>query len=190
VHTHRRETIIGTGSANGTGARESGSGSTDVERGAREKDALRLWVALARCYQTMTRMVSSRVIAHGLTIPQFGILEALHHLGPLSLGELADKLLVTGGNITYVMDRLEEQGLVYRQRSDLDRRVIEARLTDEGHALIEHVLPDHADHVRELVSHLAPDEQRALRELLKQLGKGVSARAPASGGIELGARDG
>jgi MarR family transcriptional regulator, 2-MHQ and catechol-resistance regulon repressor len=77
------------------------------------------------------------VLEYGLTIPQFGIMEALYHLGPLSLGELADKLLVSGGNVTYVMDRLEEQGLVYRQRSDLDRRVIEARLTDEGRALID-----------------------------------------------------
>ncbi len=117
------------------------------------------------------------MLEYGLTIPQFGILEALYHLGPLSLGELADKLLVTGGNITYVMDRLEEQGLVYRQRSDLDRRVIEARLTDAGRELIERVFPDHACYVRELVSHLDPDEQQQLRALLKRLGKGVAARA-------------
>jgi MarR family transcriptional regulator, 2-MHQ and catechol-resistance regulon repressor len=190
VHYQRREIIIGTGSPNGSGPRESGSGPADAERGAREEEALRLWIALARSYQTMTRLVSSRVVAHGLTLPQFGILEALHLLGPLSLGELAEKLLVTGGNITYVMDRLEEQGLVYRQRSDLDRRVIEARLTDEGSALIEHVYPDHADHVRELMSHLDPDEQRNLRDLLKRLGKGVSAPPLTPGEIVLGAGDG
>jgi MarR family transcriptional regulator, 2-MHQ and catechol-resistance regulon repressor len=125
------------------------------------------------------------VLEYGLTIPQFGIMEALYHLGPLSLGELADKLLVSGGNVTYVMDRLEEQGLVYRQRSDLDRRVIEARLTDEGRALIDRVFPDHACFIRGLVDHLEPEEQRELRDLLKRLGKGIQARtAPARAAAE------
>ena len=76
--------------------------------GEDEERALRLWIALARCYSTMSREISTRVTEYGLTTPQFGVLEALHHLGPLPLGELADKLLVTGGNITYVMDRLAE----------------------------------------------------------------------------------
>jgi len=71
--------------------------------------------------------VGSRISEYGLTTPQFGVLEALHHLGSLSLGDLADKLLVTGGNITYVMDRLEERGLVERDRSTEDRRVVHSR---------------------------------------------------------------
>lgn len=124
------------------------------------------------------------MLESGLTIPQFGILEALYHLGPLSLGELAEKLLVTGGNVTYVMDRLEEQGLVYRQRSDLDRRVVEARLTGEGRALIERTFPDHARFLGRMVEHLDPTEQQELRELLKRLGKGLAARTPELMGRE------
>ncbi len=114
-----------------------------------------------------------RVGEYGLTVPQFGILEALHHLGPLSLGELADKLLVTGGNITYVMDRLEAQGLVERRRSEEDRRVVEAHLTPEGRKRIASVFPGHAAFIREVVSPLGEEEQRKLRELLKRLGKGI-----------------
>jgi MarR family transcriptional regulator, 2-MHQ and catechol-resistance regulon repressor len=114
-----------------------------------------------------------RVGEYGLTVPQFGILEALHHLGPLSLGELADKLLVTGGNITYVMDRLEAQGLVERRRSEEDRRVVEAHLTPEGRERIASVFPGHAAFIREVVSPLAHEEQRELRKLLKRLGKGI-----------------
>jgi MarR family 2-MHQ and catechol resistance regulon transcriptional repressor len=130
-------------------------------------------------------VVSARVVERGLTIPQFGILEALYHLGPLSLGELAEKLLVTGGNVTYVMDRLEEQGLVFRQRSELDRRVIEARLTSEGEALVRTLFPEHAAYIRDLMGHLEPGEMDRLRTLLKKLGKGVAARGrsldPADG---------
>jgi MarR family transcriptional regulator, 2-MHQ and catechol-resistance regulon repressor len=116
--------------------------------GVEEEEALRLWIALARCYQTFAREVGVRVGEYGLTVPQFGILEALHHLGPLSLGELADKLLVTGGNITYVMDRLEAQGLVERRRSEEDRRVVEAHLTPEGRERIASVFPGHAAFIR------------------------------------------
>ena len=147
-----------------------------------EEEALRLWIALARSYQTFAREVGIRVSDYGLTVPQFGILEALYHLGPLSLGELADKLLVTGGNITYVMDRLEKQGLVGRHRSETDRRVVEARLTPEGRAKIASVFPGHASFIQELVSPLDPEERRQLRELLKRLGKGIARTDVKEGG--------
>lgn len=139
-----------------------------------EEEALRLWIALARCYVSFARAVDCRVQDYGLTSPQFGVLEALHHLGPLSLGELADKLLVTGGNVTYVMDRLEERGLVYRERSGEDRRVVEAHLTEEGRAMIADVFPGHATFVASLVDALDPDERARLRALLKKLGKSVA----------------
>lgn len=135
--------------------------------------ALRLWIALARCYSTYSRAVACKVAQYGLTTPQFGVLEALYHLGPLSLGELADKLLVTGGNVTYVMDRLEDQGLVYRERSPQDRRVIQAKLTQEGRDAIAEVFPGHGAYIEKLSGHLDADEQDTLRELLKKLGVAV-----------------
>lgn len=143
--------------------------------GEEEERALRLWIALARCYATFSRVVSGKVAEYGLTTPQFGILEALHHVGPLSLGDLADKLLVTGGNVTYVMDRLEEQGLVVRERSAPDRRIVQAKLTPQGRALVGGVFHAHADFIRELAGRLEPAEQEELRRLLKKLGKGLAA---------------
>jgi MarR family 2-MHQ and catechol resistance regulon transcriptional repressor len=140
---------------------------------AEQERALRLWIALARCYSTFSRAISSKVHDYGLTTPQFGILEALYHLGPLSLGDLASKLLVTGGNVTYVMDRLEEQGLVYRERSPDDRRIIQAKLTVKGHAVMADVFPGHGAFVEELCRALDPEEQESLRALLKKLGHGI-----------------
>jgi len=137
--------------------------------------ALGLWVALARCYSTYTKAVAAKVAEYDLTVPQFGALEALYHLGPLSLGDLADKLLVTGGNVTFVMDRLEAQGLVARYRSESDRRVVVARLTEEGRNLVARVFPEHAAYIEWLCRHLQPVEQAELRRLLKQLGKGIAA---------------
>ena len=135
--------------------------------------ALRLWIALARCYTSYSKSVAGKVQEYGLTTPQFGIIEALYHLGPLSLGQLADKLLVTGGNVTYVMDRLEAQGLVLRERSPQDRRIIQAKLTPEGRKLISDVFPGHGQFIEDLANHLEVDEQEALRSLLKKLGRSI-----------------
>lgn len=140
-----------------------------------EGTALSLWIALARCYATYAKAVAAKVQGYGLTTPQFGTLEALYHLGPLSLGELADKLLVTGGNVTYVMDRLEDQGLVYRYRRPDDRRVIQAKLTPEGRALVADAFPEHVDYIAHLSRHLSTEEQQQMRDLLKQLGRGIAA---------------
>lgn len=136
--------------------------------------ALRLWIALARCYATFSRAVSCKIGEYGLTAPQFGVLEALYHLGPLALGELAGKLLVTGGNVTYVMDRLEDQGLVRRERSPQDRRVIQAKLTEKGYDLMAEVFPGHGAFIEELASHLDAAEQDVLKGLLKKLGVGIA----------------
>ena len=139
-----------------------------------EDRSLRLWIALARAHATVTRSVSAKIAEYGLTLAQFGVLEALLHLGPLPLGELADKLLVTGGNVTYVMDRLEKQGLVERCRSEEDRRVITAVLTTEGRDLVQGVFPGHATFIADLMGALSVEEQEQARELLKKLGKGIA----------------
>lgn len=138
-----------------------------------EERSLRLWISLARAYATFSRAVACKVTEYDLTVPQFGVLEALYHLGPLSLGELAEKLLVTGGNVTYVMDRLEEHGWVRRERSGEDRRVVKAKLTPEGRALISEVFPGHATHIHDLAAHMSAEQQDELRRLLKLLGKGI-----------------
>lgn len=143
------------------------------EWGGDEERALRVWITLSRCYFSVSRAVADRVAEYGLTRPQFGVLEALHHLGPLSLGDLAEKLLVTGGNITYVMDRLESAGWVVRKRSSTDRRVIKAHLTAEGVSLVSQVFPMHASFIREVMDSLEVSEQDELRKLLKRLGTSV-----------------
>ena len=140
---------------------------------AGEERALGLWIALARCYATFAKAVAVKVQEYDLTMPQFSVLEALYHLGPLTLGDLADNLLVTGGNVTYVMDRLEKQELVYRERSPEDRRVIQAKLTDAGRARIVEVFPGHAEYVAAVARHLDGNEQEELRSLLKKLGVGI-----------------
>ena len=80
----------------------------------RQERALGTYVKLLRAAETVDGAVMPSLDAAGLTPSQFGVLEALHHIGPLCLSELARKLLKTGGNLTMVVGNLQKRGLVKR----------------------------------------------------------------------------
>lgn len=141
-----------------------------------EGPALRTWVALARAYAVIVRAAGRDIAGYEVSLTQYAVLEALYHKGPLPLGEISSLLLVTGGNITYVVDQLEERGFVRRERAVTDRRVVYAALTPQGEELIEQTFPKHADFISDLFSNLDEDETRELHRLLKKLGLSVANR--------------
>jgi MarR family 2-MHQ and catechol resistance regulon transcriptional repressor len=106
----------------------------------------------------------------GLTGSQFGVLEALLHLGPLCQREIGNKILKTGGNMTLVIDNLEKRGLVERVQDEEDRRYLKIHLTDQGMDLISRVFPVHAATAEEVFAVLNKQEQEQLGRLLKKLG--------------------
>jgi len=148
--------------------------------------ALRTWISLARCFASVGHAADRMIRSYGLTTPQFALLEALYHLGPLPLSEIGQKLLVTSGNVTYVMDNLCQMGLVVRERCEEDRRVIYAKLTPKGEALIDETFPHHAEEIRDLFAVLSPEEQDSLRSLLKKLG--AAERLQAVGELQTARR--
>jgi MarR family 2-MHQ and catechol resistance regulon transcriptional repressor len=107
----------------------------------------------------------------GLTLTQFAVLEALYHLGPMSLSDVAQKILTTGGNLTMVVGNLEKQGLAQRQKSPKDRRVLIVVLTAKGKSLIRRVFPGHAAAIAEFMEVLSPAEQEQLGDLCRRLGQ-------------------
>ena len=145
-----------------------------------EERALKLWVVMARAYGAVARHVEADVARHGLTIAEFGILEVLYHKGVLRLGEIQQKLLVTSGGITYLVDRLAAKGLVERRDCPEDRRVRYAALTAEGEALIRRIFPQHARVVAEALSGLGAREQVEATALLRTLGL-AAADPPGAG---------
>ena len=106
-----------------------------------------------------------------LTISQFGVLEALYHLGSMCQNELAGKILKSSGNMTMVIDNLEKRNLVVRQRNPDDRRMVTVSLTKVGVELIEQILPGHVAAITEEMNFLSPEEQVELGELCRKLGK-------------------
>ena len=147
--------------------------------GARSDLALSTWVKLARAFSVVSKKTTENIRTHGLTEAQFSALECIGHKGPMNLGELCRRQLVTNGNITMVADHLEKRGLLERRRSVTDRRMVVVHLTPQGRRIFERIFPPHAAHVARVLSVLSPAEQEQLGTLLKKLGLGVMKEEPS-----------
>ncbi|GAA5503218.1 HTH-type transcriptional regulator MhqR [Deinococcus xinjiangensis] len=135
-----------------------------------EKQALDAYIKLWRASYAVESRANRHLGDHGLTISQFAVLEALYHLGPLSQRQISQKILRSSGNLTLVIDNLERDGLVGRQRAPHDRRVTIVSLTEQGAALIAQILPQHVRGIQDLFAVLEPEELAQFAALSRKLG--------------------
>jgi MarR family transcriptional regulator, 2-MHQ and catechol-resistance regulon repressor len=137
---------------------------------AQRDPSLELFIVLSRAYAWVNAHAVRDIRRTGLNPTEFGILEVLYHLGPLPLQQIGEKILISSGNITYVVDKLEQKQLLVRKPSVHDRRVIFAELTPQGQALLADFFPQHTQAIRTAVSGLSPEEQMQAVQLLRKLG--------------------
>lgn len=132
--------------------------------------ALNTYTKLMRAAESVTVRTSRVMAAAGLTISQFGVLEALYHKGPLCQRDIAAKMLKSSGNITLVIDNLEKSGLVRRERARDDRRYFTIQLTPSGSATIAVVFDQVATAISREMAVLDESEQELLGTLCKKVG--------------------
>lgn len=135
-----------------------------------ERRALDAYVKLSRAAEAVNGRVNEHLHEYGLSVSQFGVLEALYHRGPMPVGQLADKILRSSANLTLVVDNLVKHDLVSRARRPDDRRCIDVSLTDDGRALIAGLLPAHVAGVVSAFAALSDAEQTTLAALCRRLG--------------------
>ena len=136
-----------------------------------EISALDTAIKLARATETLIAKTSLNLSTHSVTISQFGILDAVYHLGPLTQKSLGEKILKSGGNITHVVDNLEKRALVKRYRGKNDRRNFEIHLTKKGEKLIAKILPGYVKVIKDELGILNLEESETLQRLCKKIGK-------------------
>lgn len=136
-----------------------------------EIKTLNAFINLMRAANSLDSRISRNLDKYGLTISQFGVLEALYHLGSMNQKELGIKILKSGGNITKVVDNLENKKLIKRKRSIVDRRLYNIDLTRKGENLIKRIFPQHVESLVKEFSVLKESELDKLRELARYLGK-------------------
>lgn len=136
--------------------------------------ALRLWVIMNRAQSAVNVHAAADVARHGLTLAEFGILEALYHRGPMLLGEVQKRVLVSSGGITFLVDRLTVKGLVERRACDSDRRARYAALTERGRELMVRIFPEHARELARVMAGVSLGEQQVATAILKTMGRAAA----------------
>lgn len=140
-----------------------------------------LWTVLARAYGSFAGYLGQCVAAEDLCLSDFGVLEALLHKGPMTMGEIAGKVLLAPASMTSAVDRLGGRGLVERGSHATDRRVTVVSLTEHGRGWIAEVYARHARDIEAVMAVLDEGERAALRSGLKKLGKAAKAAAAVAG---------
>lgn len=141
-----------------------------------EKEALDSYIKLMRAAESVASKLNEYKTHQGLSISQFGALEALYHLGPMYQKDIGRKILKSSGNITMVIDNLEQKELVERKRDEHDRRYVTISLTEKGEEMISGLLPGHIAAIVEIMESLNREEKEELGALCRKLGMAVSEK--------------
>ena len=124
---------------------------------------------LVRAYQSYATYSQTPIRELGLTPAQFDVIATLGNTDGMTMGDVAEKTLVTKGTLTGIIDRLEQKKLVGREVPQGNRRCFMLVLTEEGERVFEDVFPAHIAHIKERFEQLTPSEMQQLQELLKKL---------------------
>jgi DNA-binding MarR family transcriptional regulator len=130
---------------------------------------MRVWVQVAHAYHRIARRLEQALDRHGLSLAQFEVLAVLHFDAGMTQNELAQRLLVTKGNVCGLLDRMGATGLVERRADPEDRRANRLFLTEQGQTLLAETLPGHLALIKEMLGSLKVAELESLHDLLERL---------------------
>jgi len=154
----------------------------DAETRATHDDhqALRLWLRLYACTNLIETRVRRRLQTRfGTTLPRFDLMAQLERVPDgLRMRELSGRLMVTGGNVTGLVDSLEAEGLVVREADGEDRRALRVKLTRDGRRVFRGMAAEHERWVVEMFAGLSNRETRAFAEQLQTLKEYIVTHIP------------
>ena len=130
---------------------------------------MQLILAIGRAFKAVDDQVRPPMARLGLTMTEFSVLATLYHGGPIPLGELSHRILLTGASTTYTVKKLERRGLMVRRAREEDRRVMLGSITDKGRTLMEQIFPLHAGDLARAMQTLSTEEKKTAVSLLKRL---------------------
>ncbi|MBV7503937.1 MarR family transcriptional regulator [Bacillus sp. sid0103] len=141
-----------------------------MENNSTTATSLKLFIVLSRAYKAINEHVNKVIQANGLNPTEFAVLELLYHKGDQPMQQIGGKILLASGSITYVVDKLEQKGMLKRIACPKDRRVTYAQITEDGKKFIQEIFPEHAKQIDKLMSTLNESEKLEAIDLLKKLG--------------------
>lgn len=124
--------------------------------------------ALLSCSRQAERVAGRHVDSMGLTLPQFDVLAELGDTAGMTVSDLSDRTLITRGTLKPVLDRLEDKGLLRRDRGTRDARQVLVSLTPAGQKVYEETFMPHVAYLRQFFDKLPEERQAALIALLRE----------------------
>jgi len=118
---------------------------------------LKLVIATTRFYNLLLSKIEKELQGFDLNVSEFGVLEMLLHKGEQPVQKIAERILVTSGTISYVIDKLQKRDFVYRKNCNKDKRVFYICLTEAGEKYISDIFPKHQKFIDDLFSGLDED---------------------------------
>lgn len=131
---------------------------------------MKLFTVLLRSANWIQKVHANLVESHGITPSEFGVLEQLYHLGPQQLQTLGQKNLISNGNTTYMVTKLEKKNYLVRVNDQNDRRIVYAKLTAQGTQFISNLFPQFEALIKEQLTILNEEEKEILISGLKKIG--------------------
>jgi len=122
--------------------------------------SLKLFTVILRTHNSLMEVDKRDIRRYGLNQTEFGVLEILYHKGSLPLQQIGEKILITSGSITYVINKLESKQLISREVCIEDRRIIYAILTEKGRELLGRIFPEHAMALEKALGGLNSEEKK------------------------------
>jgi len=138
------------------------------------KQALKLYVVFSRAYRAVSEADKTEIRKYGLSQSEFAVLELLYHKGPQPIQQIASKVLLTSGSMTYVVSQLEKKGFVKRVVCEKDRRIFHVELTNTGNTLIGEIFPAHEMFIYNMFRVLRDEDPEKFMNQLKMLGKSIA----------------
>ena len=140
--------------------------------------AARLTFILARASASIKTYIERSFAQQDFCFTDFMVLEALLHLGPLTISAIGEKVTLASASMTSAIDRLEERNLVQRTLDAEDRRVRLVALTCEGRQLIERIFAQHLEDMETIAKDISQEERQVLYSALKKIGFAAKAATP------------
>ena len=119
-----------------------------------DRSSVRVWLRLLSCTMAIEKEVQRRFAERGVTLPRFDVMAALDRNGEMKMGELSQSLLVSNGNVTQLVQKLVQDGVVELRKPPADRRASIVRLTPEGKQQFDKLARAHQDWIDQMIGDL------------------------------------
>jgi len=135
-----------------------------------QEDTLKALTVLLKASGTVEKTIKEDILSYDLNPTEFSVMELLYNKGEQPIQLIGKKILIASSSITYVIDRLEEKGLVERVPDKKDRRVTLIELNESGRKKMDNIFPRHSESIFELYDDFSEEEIQELIHLLKKVG--------------------